>query len=224
LAAGFRAVFVGDAAARMEPLRAWLLAAVQVSDPLHADRAEKIAAFDRRFAMHSFATLLHVIPGGLFLLMLPLQFVAAIRRRHPSFHRWLGRGLVAAAVAAALPGMYFGLRLPYGGVGEAIAIASVGGWLLAALACAVVAIRRGDVTRHREWMIRAAAAALGVSTVRLVAAPLDFVFLPFGIGPENVLVLALWSGWAMTFASAEWWIRRTRPREGAALSEHRRAA
>ena len=223
-AAGFRVVFVGDAAARLEPLRTWLLAEAHVSDPAQAERAERIAAFDRRFAMHSVATLLHIIPGGLFLLLLPLQFVAAIRRRHPIFHRWLGRGLVIAAVAAALPGMYFGLRMPYGGVGEAIAIAGVGGWLLAALSSAVVAIRRGDVARHRQWMIRAVAVALGISTVRLVAAPLDFLLLPYGIGPEKVLVLSLWAGWAITFASAEWWIRRTRPRESAALSEQRRAA
>ena len=214
-AALYRAAFVEDAAIRAESWRAWFLDATRLTDPLQSDRLAQVAAFDRRFGAHAFATLLHVVPGGLFLLLLPLQFVAAIRTRWPQVHRWLGRVLVVAAVAATLPAFYFGLRHPYAGPAEAITIAAVGIWFLTALARAVVAIRLGEVARHRAWMIRATAVAVGISTVRLVSIPLELALLPLALGPARVFVLAIWIGWMLTLGCAEWWVRRTRPHAAA---------
>ena len=216
-AAVYRTTFVDDAAMRVEPWRARFLDVARLTDPLQSDRLAQVAAFDRRFAAHPFATLLHVAPGGLFLALVPLQFVAAMRRRRPQAHRWLGRILVLTAVAATLPAFYFGLRHPYAGAAEAITIGAVGGWFLTSLARAVVAIRLGEVTRHREWMIRATAVAVGISTVRLVSIPLELALLPFALGPDRIFVLAIWIGWMLTLGCAEWWIRWTRPRTEASV-------
>jgi uncharacterized membrane protein len=155
-------------------------------------------------------TMLHILPGGLILLLAPFQFSARIRNRHIRFHRWSGRVLVGSAVVSALAGFYFGLRMPYGGAGEAAAIVLFGAILLAAVTRAVVAIRRGDVARHREWMIRAFAAAVGIATIRVVGMVLDVLLTPAGVGPADVFVLSLWTGWTLTLAAAEAWIRYTR--------------
>jgi hypothetical protein len=78
------------------------------------------------------------------------------------------------------------------------------------LTVAYLAIRRGDVARHREWMIRAFAVALGISTVRVVGLVFDFVFTPAGLRPPVIFVLSIWSGWFITVGAAEVWLWRTR--------------
>ena len=79
---------------------------------------------------------------------------------------------------------------------------------MTALIRAVVAIRRHQVALHREWMIRAFAVALGISTVRIVAAIVDIALTPAGFGPQALFVLSVWTGWAMTVGAAELWIVR----------------
>jgi hypothetical protein len=117
---------------------------------------------------------------------------------------------VGAAIVSALAGLYFGLLMPYGGLGDATAIAFFGGILLLSVSLAFVAIRRGQVARHREWMIRAFAIAIGISTVRVVAAVLDVALTPEGVEPPEVFALSLWTGWTVTLAAGELWIRYTR--------------
>jgi uncharacterized membrane protein len=117
---------------------------------------------------------------------------------------------VGAAIVSALAGLYFGLLMPYGGLGEATATAFFGGILLVSVILAFVAIRRGQVARHREWMIRAFAIALGISTVRVVGTVFDIVLTPAGLPPPELFVLSLWTGWTVTLAAGELWIRYTR--------------
>jgi hypothetical protein len=206
-----RGVHTADLASRAEPYRQRLLRALDREDPSAKQRAEELQLLDRRFAAHPDATLLHILPGGLFLILAPFQFSARVRKRHIQFHRWSGRLLVAVGTIAALTGLYFGLLMPYGGLGESAAIALFGGLFLAALGKALVAIWRRDPARHREWMIRAFAIALGISTVRVVGAALDLTLTPLGLSPKAAFVLSVWTGWALTLGAAELWIARTRP-------------
>jgi hypothetical protein len=50
------------------------------------------------FAAPPVLTLVHVLPGLLFMLLAPLQFVPAIRARVPRLHRWIGRFVVSLAL------------------------------------------------------------------------------------------------------------------------------
>ena len=95
---------------------------------------------------------------------------------------------------------------------KAIAIALFGGLFLTAISRAFIAIRRHQVARHREWMIRAFAIAIGVSTVRVVGAVFDVTLTPAGIRPPQIFVLSIWVGWVITLGAAEAWVRYTRPR------------
>jgi uncharacterized membrane protein len=205
-----RGAFPGDFARRADPTRQRVLAALDREDPLARERAAEIDRFDRRFGGDRLMTMLHILPGGLILLLAPFQFSPRIRNRHIRFHRWSGRVLVGSALVSALAGFYFGLRMPYGGAAEAAAIVLFGAILLAAVTRAVVAIRRGDVARHREWMIRAFAVAVGIATIRVVGMVLDVLLTPSGVGPADAFVLSLWTGWILTLAAAEAWIRYTR--------------
>ncbi|HEU5251388.1 MAG TPA: DUF2306 domain-containing protein [Thermoanaerobaculia bacterium] len=214
-----RGVFPGDFATRADPVRGQILAALHRADPFASERAQELDRFDVRYAANPLLTLAHVVPGGVFLILAPLQFSARIRNRHIRFHRWSGRVLVATALVAAAAGLHFGLSMPYGGSGEAAAIAVFGGLFVIAVLRAFVAIRQRQVAVHREWMIRAFAIAIGIATVRVVAAVLDLALTPAGVGPSKIFVLSLWIGWGATLAAAEIWIQHTRPATRSVLEE-----
>ncbi len=196
VAAVGRATFPGDLTIRAEPSRLELMRALERGDPLLAERPAELERIDRRFRRYSFMTVLHVVAGGLFLVLATLQFSARIRSRHLTLHRWSGRLLALMAIPTALSGLFFGVLMPYGGWVEAAAIALFGGLFLVALGKAIVAIRRGQVARHREWMIRAFAVGIGISTVRVVGAAVDITLTPAGMGPRVLFVFSVLDGMA----------------------------
>lgn len=212
-----RTVYRGDFIARVEPVRLWNMAALGRSDPRSMQRPAEVARMDSTFAAHPKLTLLHVVPGGLFLLFAPLQFSSRMRARHLALHRWSGRVLLPLLLAALLPGLYFGIRIPYGGPLEALAVALFGGALLASIVVAFVAIRRGQIARHREWMIRVFALVIAISTQRLVFGAIDVALTPSGYPAPDQFVLSVWTAWIVTLAAAEAWIRYTRPSVSVAL-------
>ena len=213
-----RTVLVADLTTRSEPLRAYLIERLGRHDPLAGRRPSDFRRFDGPFAAHSIVARLHVIPGAVFLAFTPLQFSSRIRRRLPAIHRWSGRLLLALALVATLAAFFFGMLLPFGGWGETIPITLFGGIFLVSLGRAFVAIRRRDVRLHREWMIRAFAIALGISTVRIVGVALDFALLSAALSSEAVFVMSVWIGWTITFATGEAWIRYTRTRARSAVA------
>jgi uncharacterized membrane protein len=166
-----------------------------------------IAAFGRKYAERRVATLLHIVPGALVLIVAPLQFSARIRVRHLRFHRWSGRVLLLTVVVTGVSAFYFGLIEPFGGAVESAAIVVFGGLCLLAATRAYHAIRLRDVVRHREWMIRMFAMLIGVSVIRIVSLPLAYA-APMDL--RAMFGLSLWLGWALSLAAAELWIRHTR--------------
>jgi uncharacterized membrane protein len=197
-----RAIFSNDFAHRVEPIR------LRLSDSQPHPEAV-LAEVDNKFGGHRFITLLHVVPGGIFLLLAPIQFIPAIRNRYLRAHRWLGRVLLIAVLISGAVGLFFGVFHPIGGVREAIGIVIFGTFLFVCAIRAYIAIRRGEVALHREWMIRAFATALAISTVRVVAGTLDAT-RALGADSRAQFVVSIWSGWLITIAAAELWIRYTR--------------
>ena len=206
-----RAVFLDDLVTRGERFRQQRLSTLQRSDPFWAERREEVRRFDGRFAAHPILTLLHVLPGGILLTLAPFQFSRRIRSRHIQFHRWSGRVLILTTFVVVLTALYFGVLMPYGGTSEVIATALFGGFCLAAVCRAFLAIRRRQVARHREWMIRAFAIAIGIPTIRVVGGVFDIVLTPAGYRSPEIFVLSFWTGWLITLGAAELWIRYTRP-------------
>jgi len=80
---------------------------------------------------------------------------------------------------------------------------------LFALGRGFVAIRKRDRETHRVWMTRAFGIGLGITTVRLVAGPLDLIMTPMGYTTPTIFVVSLWVGWGLTTLGTEWWLYRT---------------
>ena len=155
-------------------------------------------------------TLLHLAPGALLLLLAPFQFSRRLRSRHPAVHRWSGRFLLTLVAASGVAGIYLGFSRPYGGAWESGAAALFGGFFIFAAARGLLAIRRRDVARHREWMIRMFATALAISVIRVLGMGAAMIIGTAGGVNPAAFALLLWVGWILTLAVAEMWIWRTR--------------
>jgi hypothetical protein len=210
-AAIMRIAHVDDLAQRLEPLRDATLQRLSIRDPHAAERLVLIREFDRSYAAHRAITLLHVLPGALILVLMLPQFSSRIRDRFPAFHRWSGRLTVLAGFGVAAAAFFFGIVRPFAGRLEAIATALFGGLFTLDLILGVVAARRRDFTTHRHWMIRAAALAFGIATIRLIMAVLDPLLTMRGVSAPAVFVASLWSGWIVMLLAAELWIRYSIP-------------
>ena len=210
-AAVLRALQIPDSITRAEPVRQSLLDVFHVIDPFASDRAAELDRVDHRYANHPVVTLLHVLPGAVLLVLMPLQFSPRVRNRFITFHRWSGRFLLLTSMVVVPAGLFFGVGMPWGGAGEAVGVTLAGALFLVSVSLAFLAIRKGDVARHREWMVRAFAIAIGISTVRVVGLVFDVTLTAAGVRPPAVFVLSIWTGWLLTIGVAETWIRYTRP-------------
>jgi uncharacterized membrane protein len=167
--------------------------------------------FEARYVAHPWLAYLHMTPGVLYLLGAPLQLSERFRTKHYTLHRRLGRVLVTAAIISVVLAIVFGLRFPWGGTPEAIATAAFGCWFLTCLLLAVRAIRRGAVSIHRRWMIRAFAVGIAVGTIRI------WIGLLFGSGLldfQDSFAAAFWLGLSLHVLAGEWWIRTTPDKTG----------
>ena len=167
------------------------------------------AALDAGFAKHRALTLVHILPGGLFLSLALLQFVPGIRQKHLQFHRWMGRVLVVCGLIIGVSALIMSFTMNIGGPNETAATTLFAIVFLFCLVKAYRHIRRKEVARHREWMIRAYGAGLGVATTR----PIVGAFFAFRrLSPHEFFGIAFWLGFTITFLAAEAWVEYTRVR------------
>ena len=137
------------------------------------------------------------------------QFMPSFRRRRPRWHRWSGRILVPAGLAAALSGLWMSLfdDLP---AHDNTALMWIrlffGSIMTAGLVLGLLAILRRDVRTHQRWMARAYAVAQGAGTQALILGPMVlFVDQPGGTLKANGMAAA----WVINLAVAEWLVRRS---------------
>jgi len=150
--------------------------------------------------------LLHVAPGTVFLLLAPLQLVARVRQRWPALHRSSGYLLLVLAVPFALTGFYIAVVDPFFGPWGSAAALLGGALFVNAGVRAYAAIRRGDVARHRAWMLRFLAVAYGIALMRALSFPF---FALFDVTFKELGPPTFWIGWFISIMFAEWWIRRS---------------
>ncbi len=184
--------------------------------PLGGGQSNPAAALDAGFTRHTALTLVHILPGGLFLALALLQFMPGIRQRHLQFHRWMGRTLVVTGLIIGISALVMSFTMNIGGPNETAATTLYAIVFLFCLVKAYRLIRRKEVARHREWMIRAYAVGLGVATTR----PIVGMFFAFRrLTPHEFFGIAFWLGFTITFLAGEAWIDYTRARAGETTSE-----
>jgi uncharacterized membrane protein len=152
-------------------------------------------------------TLIHILPGGLFLALVPFQFLPSIRQEHLQLHRWMGRVLVVCGLIIGASALVMSYTTNIGGPNETAATTLFAIVFLFCLLRAYRHIRRKEVERHREWMIRAYGVGLGVATTR----PIVGMFFAFRrLTPHEFFGIAFWLGFTTTFLAAEAWVDYTR--------------
>jgi len=172
-----------------------------------AGKASPAAALDAGFARHVALTLVHILPGGLFLVLAPLQFMPNSRQKYLQLHRWMGRILMVCGLIVGISALVMSYRMNIGGPNETAATTLFAIVFLYCLIKAYRQIRRKEVARHREWMIRAFGVGLGVATTR----PIVGMFFAFRrLTPHEFFGIAFWLGFTITFLAAEAWVDYTR--------------
>lgn len=165
------------------------------------------AAFEAGFAQHPVLTFVHIIPGTLFMVLGPLQFVPTIRARRVWQHRWSGRLFVAAAYVVGVSALVMSWQMSIGGAAETGATTVFALLFLFSLTKAFWHIRRKEVLQHREWMLRVFAIGLGVATTR----PIVGAFFAAGaLEPREFFGIAFWLGFTLTALAGKFWINVTR--------------
>jgi uncharacterized membrane protein len=175
-------------------------------------RFAEAAALDAGFARHRLLTLAHILPGLLFVVLAPLQFARKLRTRHPALHRWNGRIVLAAGVIVGATALIMSPQMAIGGMAETAATSSFAILCLFALTKAYLLIRRGEVALHREWMIRAFAIGLAVTTTRPIVGFFFATERLTHLTPHEFFGIAFWLGFSIHLIAAEVWINRTRRR------------
>ena len=141
----------------------------------------------------------HMAGGLLALVLGPLQFRTAFRRRHARLHRWSGRAYVASIALGAAMAAVLLSRTGFGWV-YAAGLTGLATALVGTTALAVTAIRRGNVAQHREWMVRSYVVTFAFVSFRLVFDALGAA----GVGtPPERLAFASWSCWAVPLLVTE---------------------
>lgn len=162
---------------------------------------------DARFAASPIPLICHIVATVVYALLGAFQFSARLRRRHARWHRRAGRLLVVLGLVVAFSGLWMTLAYPQkAGTGDILWVTRllVGSGMGASVILGLVAIRRRDIARHRAWMTRAYALALGAGTQVFTV---GFGEAVFGTGVVRTDVMMA-SAWAINLAVAEWVIRR----------------
>ena len=160
-----------------------------------------------RFLTSPIPVVLHIVSVTIYCILGAFQFSAKLRRRHAGWHRRAGRLLVVLGLMVAFSGLWMTLAYPQkAGTGDILWVTRllVSSGMGASVILGLVAIRSRDIARHRAWMTRAYALALGAGTQ---AFAVGFGEALFGTGVVRTdLMMA--SAWVINLVIAEWVIRR----------------
>ena len=163
---------------------------------------------DASFTQHKVATLIHILPGLVFMVLGPLQFLPSLRQKHIRYHRLAGLVFLTASYivgtsAIALPFLF----TPIGGTLEAAGTMVFGSYFLVALTNGWRYILEKNIERHRIWMIRAFSIGLAVATIRPI---IGLFFALTNLSPHEFFGIAFWIGFTLHASIAELWIRSRR--------------
>jgi uncharacterized membrane protein len=167
----------------------------------------QLMAVNARMTASPVPVVVHIISAVAYAILGAFQFSSRFRRRRPGWHRAAGRVLVVLGLAVAFSALWMTLFYPrQPGTGE-LAYAfrlAFGSGMAASIILGLTAIRRRDIARHRAWMTRAYALALGAGTQVFTQGVGKAIF-----GTSEVTTdLCLGAAWAINLAVAEYVIRR----------------
>ena len=195
---------------RVVALTPTLLGGYEIPAPASTSNpvAAQFGKLDDVFKPFAVLTLIHILPGLLFVLLAPFQFSAGFRSRHLRAHRIIGRIFLICGLIIGVTALVMSFAMPaIGGVNQAAATTLFGTLFLFSLGKAYFHIRRREVALHREWMIRAYAIGLAVTTIRPIVGIFFATSRLTGLTPHEFFGTAFWIGFTIHLIVAESWIR-----------------
>ncbi|MCF6377074.1 DUF2306 domain-containing protein [Nocardioides KLBMP 9356] len=166
-------------------------------------------AENARFSDLPLPIVVHIVGATTYCILGAFQLQPSLRRRRPAWHRWSGRVLVPAGIAAGLSGIWMSVfsDLPAHDNATLMWLRLVfGSLMVAGLVLGLLAIRRRDVVTHQRWMARSYAVAQGAGTQALFLLPY-VVLVGQPSGNPKALVMGL--AWVVNLTVAEWLVRRS---------------
>ena len=121
---------------------------------------------------------IHIILGGIALLLGWSQFSAKLRKRYLHIHRNTGKVYVISALLSAIAGLYIAFYATGGIIAKVGFIGLSVVWFYTTLQ-GYLAIVKGKVGLHQDWMIYSYAACLAAVTLRIWLPWLVFVLGDF---------------------------------------------
>ena len=181
-------------------------------------RGAAITPDNARFFAAPWSVGWHIVSSVGFCVLGAFQFAPGFRRRAPHWHRVAGRVLVPCGIVAALTGVWMTLTHPpasfvgplpasFDGPSLYFVRLAAGTAMAWSLGLGVVAVMKGDIPRHRAWMMRGYALGLAAGTQAFTHLPW---FLFPSIHGEWARTLCMSAGWIINLAVAEWLIARER--------------
>lgn len=150
-------------------------------------------AYRVAFYVHIFSAPF-VLVNGLILLS------ARVRRRHPKWHRVLGRVQVGVLLVFVLPSSVVMSRYAFGGWPAGLSFLLLSGATAGCAVAGVVQARRRRYDRHRRWMLRCYVLICSSVALRLISGAAGLVGVP---SPEQAYIVAAWSSWLFPLAAFE---------------------
>ncbi|MFG3433318.1 DUF2306 domain-containing protein [Lysinibacillus fusiformis] len=148
---------------------------------------------------------LHIALAIIALMTGPLGLSRALRMKNPHLHRWNGRIYVMVIVFNILPGYYVALYAN-GGIWSTIGFFILNTLWLHTTINGYRFIRKGQVHRHRSWMLRSFFLTFANLTIYILVTILHYVAgLPYGFSYS----LGAWLAFIINLVLAEIVIRKS---------------
>jgi len=154
-----------------------------------------------RFAEWPVFSSMHVIGGGVVIVIGGFQFWSKLRRDHINIHRWLGRIYLAFVLVGGVGGLLLspnsdGGLVAHFGFGMLAVLWLFSGWQ------AYASIRRGDIASHKAWMMRNFSMTFGAVMLRVYLG----LFAVAGVDFVDSYPAVAWIAWVPNLILVEWYL------------------
>lgn len=142
---------------------------------------------------------IHIISGGIAILIGWLQFSQKLLKKYPHWHRTIGKTYAVAALVCSISGLYIGFYAT-GGLIPATGFITVSCIYFYTTLGGFLAIRKKQIIKHQNFMTYSYATCLSAVSLRL-SVPLSYLFTDDYIFSYSIIA---WSAWIPNLIIAYW--------------------